>query len=72
MNLDLSQFVSAESQIVVTNARMLETIKEVAEELLASSVIPYQYGRGETKGGVLHSEIQAKARHKLGLLGLKQ
>lgn len=66
---DLSKFVSAESEIVITNAKMLETIKEVAEELLASSIIPFR--RGDINAGTC-SEVEIKAREKLASLGLKE
>ena len=41
-NVGRNFFVSAESQIVVASSNMLQTIREVAEELLATSVIPFR------------------------------
>ena len=41
-NVGRNFFVSAESQIVVASSNMLQTIREVAEELLATTVIPFR------------------------------
>jgi hypothetical protein len=61
-------FETAESALVGATPRMLETIKEVAEELLASSVIPFR-----REGGCkVYSESEIKAREKLRKLGLSE